>query len=128
MMKGLVHYYAHPKLNSPAMLAVWPGIGNVAVIVANYLRKQLDFKRLAEIEPSHFFNPIGVVVKDNIVEAPQFPQSKFYYWKNKKGASDLILFIGDDQPVTQNYELANVVLECRIEISGKADLYSVPLL
>lgn len=111
MVKGIVRYYARPQLNAPAMLAVWPGIGNVAVIVANYLRKQLNFKRLAEIEPSHFFNPIGVIVKENIIEAPQFPQSKFYYWKNKKGASDLILFIGDDQPLTQNYELANVVLE-----------------
>ena len=119
MVKGIVRYYARPQLNSPAMLAVWPGIGNVAVIVANYLRKQLNFKRLAEIEPSHFFNPIGVVVKENIIEAPQFPQSKFYYWKNKKGASDLILFIGDDQPLTQNYELANVVLEVGLKFKVK---------
>ncbi len=119
MMKGLVSYYARPKLDSPSMLAVWPGIGNVAVIVANYLRKQLDFKRLAEIEPSHFFNPIGVVVKDNLVEEPQFPQSKFYYWKNKKGASDLILFIGEDQPVTQNYELANAVLDVGLKFQVK---------
>ncbi|MBN1366573.1 MAG: PAC2 family protein [Dehalococcoidales bacterium] len=119
MMKGLVHYHARPRLNSPAMLAVWPGIGNVAVIVANYLRKQLEFKRLAEIEPSRFFNPIGVVVKENIVEEPQFPQSRFYYWKNKKGARDLILFMGDDQPVTQNYELANVVLEVGLKFQIK---------
>ncbi len=119
MVKGIVRYYARPQLNSPAMLAVWPGIGNVAVIVANYLRKQLNFKRLAEIEPSHFFNPIGVIVKENIIEAPQFPQSKFYYWKNKKGANDLILFIGDDQPLTQNYELANVVLDVGLKFKVK---------
>jgi proteasome assembly chaperone (PAC2) family protein len=118
-MKGLVRYYARPKLNSPSMLAVWPGIGNVAIIVANYLRKQLDFKRLAEIEASHFFNPIGVVVKDNLIEEPQFPQSKFYYWKNKKGASDLVLFIGDDQPVTQSYELANTVLDVGLKLQVK---------
>jgi proteasome assembly chaperone (PAC2) family protein len=110
-MKGLVKYYAHPRLNSPHLLAVWPGIGNVAIIIANYLKKQLDFKRLAEIEPSHFFNPIGVLVKDNIVEAPQFPQSKFYYWKNKKGARDLIIFVGEDQPANLGYELANAVLD-----------------
>ncbi len=119
MIRGFVHFYARPKLNSPSMLAVWPGIGNVAIIAANYLRKQLDFKRLAEIEPSHFFNPIGVVVKDNLVEAPQFPQSRFYYWKNKKGAGDLILFIGDDQPVTQNYELANTVLDVGLKFQAK---------
>ena len=110
-MKNLVRCYAHPKLNTPVMLAVWPGIGNVAVIVANYLRKQLNFKRLAEIEPSHFFNPIGVLVRNSIVEEPQFPESQFFYWKNKRGKSDLILFVGDDQPLTQGYELASMVLD-----------------
>jgi len=118
-MKGLVKYYARPRLNSPYMIAAWPGIGNVSIIVASYLRKQLDFKRLAEIEPSHFFNPIGVLVKDNIVEAPQFPQSKFYYWKNRSGEHDLIIFMGDDQPITQGYDLANTVLDVGLKYQVK---------
>jgi len=110
-MKALVKLYARPKLNSPNMLASWPGIGNVSIIVATYLERKLGFKKLAEIEPSHFFDPIGIVVKDNVVEAPQFPQSKFYYWKNKGEGSDVILFIGDDQPSAKGYELANCVLD-----------------
>jgi len=110
-MKDLVKLYARPKLNSPSMLASWPGIGNVSIIVATYLERKLGFKKLAEIEPSHFFDPIGIVVKDNVVEAPQFPQSKFYYWKNKGEGSDVILFIGDDQPSAKGYELANCVLD-----------------
>ena len=93
------------------MLASWPGIGNVSLIVASYLKKKLEFKELGEIEPSYFFDAIGVVAKDNVVEAPQFPQSKFYYWKNKGGGSDIILFIGEDQPFTKGYELANCVLD-----------------
>jgi proteasome assembly chaperone (PAC2) family protein len=106
-----VKLYARPRLKSPNMLAAWPGIGNVAMIVATYLQRKLDFKNLGEVVPSSFFDPIGVVVRDNVVEAPQFPQSKFYYWKNKGGESDIILFIGDDQPATKGYELANCVLE-----------------
>jgi proteasome assembly chaperone (PAC2) family protein len=46
-----------------------------------------------------------------VVEAPNFPQSQFYYWKNEGGGSDLVLFIGDDQPPTKGYELANCVLD-----------------
>ena len=115
-MKSLVKIYARPKLNSPVMIAAWPGVGNVAMLVANYLERKLDFKRLGEIEPSHFFDPIGVVVKDNVVEAPQFPQSRFYYLKNKGGGSDLILFIGDDQPATKGYELANCVLDAALSL------------
>ncbi len=110
-MKGLVKFRARPKLNSPTMLAAWPGIANVSIIVATYLKKKLDFKELGEIEASYFFDPIGVMVKDSVVEAPQFPQSKFYYCKNKGGRSDTILFIGEDQPVSKNYELANCVLD-----------------
>jgi len=101
------------------MLAAWPGVGNVAIIVATYLKRKLGFKELGEIEASLFFNPIGVVVKDNVVEAPNFPQSRFYYWKNEGGGSDLILFIGEDQPATKGYELANCVLDLAINFGVK---------
>jgi len=118
-MKNLVKLYAKPKLNSPNMLAAWPGIGNVAIIVATYLKRKLDFKELAEIEAAHFFDPIGVIVRDNVVEAPQFPESKFYYWKNKGGGSDVILFIGESQPAAKGYELANCVLEVGLRFRVK---------
>ena len=118
-MKKLVKIYARPKLNSPVMLATWPGIGNVATIAATYLAKKLAFKRLGEIEASYFFDPIGIVVRDHVVEAPQFPQNRFYYWKNKEGRSDLILFIGEDQPASKGYELANCVLDVGIRFLAK---------
>ena len=110
-MNELVKLYARPRLKSPNMVAAWPGIGNVAIIVATYLERKLGLKELAEVEASHFFDPIGVIVKDSVVEAPQFPQSKFYYWKNKGGGSDIILFIGEDQPASKGYELANCVVD-----------------
>jgi proteasome assembly chaperone (PAC2) family protein len=110
-MNEIVRLFIRPRLKSPVMLASWPGIGNVSVIVATYLLRKLDFKDLGEIEPSVFFDAIGVVARDNIVEEPQFPQSQFYYWKNKPGRSDIILFIGEDQPLTKGYELANCVLD-----------------
>ena len=110
-MSNLVKIRARPKLNSPNMLAAWPGIANVATIVATYLRKKLDFKDLAEVDAQYFFDPIGVMARDNVVEEPQFPQSQFFYWKNTPGHSDLILFIGEDQPPVKGYELANCVLD-----------------
>ena len=110
-MNELVRLRIRPRLNSPNMLAAWPGVGNVAMIVAAYLQRKLDFKELGEIEPSYFFDPVGVVVKDNVVEEPKFPQSKFYYWKNRGEGSDLIMFIGEDQPAAKGYELANCVLD-----------------
>ncbi len=110
-MKDLVKLYARPRLKSPNMVTAWPGVSNVALIVATYLKKGLGFKELGEVNAAHFFDPIGVTVKDNVVEAPQFPQSKFYYWKNKGKGSDIILFMGDEQPGSKAYELANCVLD-----------------
>ena len=81
------------------------------MIVADYLLRKLPFKALGEIEASYFFDPIGVVARDNVVEAPQFPQSRFYYYKTGTEQNDLIIFIGDDQPVSKVYELASSVLD-----------------
>ena len=118
-MKNLIKLYGRPKLNMPNMLAAWPGIGNVSIIVAQYLLGKLDFRELGEIEASNFFDPIGVLAKDSVVEAPQFPQCKFYYLKNAIGVSDTILFIGDDQPATKSYELANSVLDVALKFQVK---------
>ncbi len=118
-MKSLVKLHARPKLKSPSMLAAWPGIGNVSMIAATYLLRSLSFKELAVIEAPYFFDPIGVIAKDSVVEAPQFPQSRFYYWKNKGEGGDIILFIGDDQPAAKGYELANCVLDVGLRFQAK---------
>ncbi len=118
-MKSLVKLYARPKLNSPNLLAAWPGVGNVSLLVASYLAKQLDFKRLGVLDAPYFFDPIGVMAKDNVVEAPQFPQSRFFYRKNPGGGSDTILFIGDDQPAAKGYELANLVLDVGLSFHAR---------
>ena len=110
-MNESVRLHVRPRLKTPNMLAAWPGVGNVAMIVAAYLQRKLNFKELGEIEPSSFFDPVGVMVRDNVVEEPKFPQSKFYYWKNKGEGSDLIIFNGEDQPAAKGYELANCVLD-----------------
>lgn len=111
-MRNLIKVTARPKLNTPNLLAAWPGVGNVAIIITTYLTSKLNFKELAEIDAASFFDPTGVLVEDSIIEAPQFPQSKFYYRKNdKKGGSDLIIFMGDDQPTSKGYELANCILD-----------------
>jgi proteasome assembly chaperone (PAC2) family protein len=119
-MRDSIKLYARPKLNEPNMLAAWPGVGNVAIIIATYLTSKLNFKELAEIQAASFFDPTGVLVEDSIIEAPQFPQSKFYYRKNEdKEKSDLIMFMGDDQPVSKGYELANCVLDVGLRFRVK---------
>ncbi|MBI2852077.1 MAG: PAC2 family protein [Chloroflexi bacterium] len=118
-MNGPIRFHAHPRLKKPSMVAVWPGVANVAMIVAAYLKSKLAFKELGEIEASHFFDPVGIAVRNNLVESPQFPQSKFYYLENEGDGGDLILFIGDDQPVLRSYELAQCVMDAGQDLHVK---------
>ncbi len=118
-MNDAVKIIARPKLNSPNLIAAWPGIGHVSMLVANYLEKKLNFKKLGEIKAARFFDPIGIAVRDNVVEAPRFPQSIFSYYKHPDGGSDIILFTGEDQPGSNAYELANAVLDVAVKFQAK---------
>jgi proteasome assembly chaperone (PAC2) family protein len=110
-MDGIIRVTARPKLRTPNLVAAWPGVGNVAMIIANYLKAKLPFKDLGYLDASYFFDPIGVTVRENIVEEPSFPQSLFFYYKHPDKQDDIILFIGDDQPPGKSYELAHAVLD-----------------
>lgn len=118
-MNNLVKLAARPRLNSPNLVAAWPGISNVSMIVVTYLLRKLGFKKLGEVDASYFFDPIGVVVENNVIEAPRFPGSEFFYWKNKGGGSDVILFIGEVQPAAKGYEMANCVLDVGMKFKAK---------
>jgi hypothetical protein len=93
------------------MLASWPGIGDVSLTAAKYLVEKLDAEAIGEIEPLNFFEPMGVTVRDNVVESPRFPESKFYYWHSAKAGKGLVVFIGEEQPSFKGYELVNCVLD-----------------
>ena len=93
------------------MLASWPGIGDVSLTVARYLVEKLDAVEIGEIDPINFFEPMGVMVKNNIVEKPRFPENKFYHWRNTKTGAGLVVFIGEEQPAFKGYDLVNGVLD-----------------
>jgi hypothetical protein len=110
-MKKIVNFHKEPRPRACDLLAAWPGIGNLSLILTRYLREKLEAEEIGEIEPFTFFDPIGVMVKDNIVEAPQFPEGKFYYWHNTAGKKDILFFISDEQPAYKGYDLANFILD-----------------
>jgi len=101
------------------MLASWPGIGDVSLTAAKYLVEKLNAAEIGEIEPVNFFEPVGVTVKENVVESPRFPESKFYYWQYPKAGKGLVIFIGEEQPAFKGYELVNCVLDVaqRLKVS-----------
>jgi len=114
-----VRFYRESELVNPCLVTAWPGVGNVALIAATYLKEKLEAMELGEIEASGFFNPGGVFIKDNLVEAPQFPAGKFYCWDSGGAGKDLIIFLGEAQPTHGSYEYAGIVLDAAQKLGVK---------
>jgi uncharacterized protein len=87
-----------PRLKNPYLIVAWPGMGEVAFKAATYLVDKLKAEEFAQILPEDFFYLMESVVKSGVLSLPEAPQSKFYFWKNKSGENDLIIFISDSQP------------------------------
>ncbi|MFH1087309.1 MAG: PAC2 family protein [Chloroflexota bacterium] len=106
----VIRWYKKPDVRECSLLAAWPGIGSVSLIIANYVRDELGADEIGELVPEAFFDPVGVDVKKNVIGLARVPQSRFYYWPNPLG-KDLLLFISEAQPEMKAYELANVLLD-----------------
>lgn len=87
-----------PRLKNPYLVVAWPGMGEVAFKAASYLVEKLGAQEFAQIAPEDFFYLTGSVVSKGILSAPELPQSKFYFWKNKTGKNDLVIFLSNAQP------------------------------
>jgi proteasome assembly chaperone (PAC2) family protein len=110
-MKGVIKLYKQPRPKNCVMIASWPGIGDVSLTAAKYLVEKLNAVEIGEIEPINFFEPMGVTVRENVVDSPRFPESKFYYWQSAKAEKSLVIFIGEEQPGFKGYELVGCVLD-----------------
>jgi proteasome assembly chaperone (PAC2) family protein len=73
-------------------------MGEVAFRAATYLVENLKGEELAQILPGEFFYLTGSTIREGVLSVPELPQGKFYYWKNKAGRNDLIIFLSSAQP------------------------------
>lgn len=99
-----------PQLDSPSLVAAWPGMGGVAAIATRYIKDGLGAEEFGAIEPHRFFDPSVVEVKDGQVQEIVFPQSRFHFWKSGTG-HDLIILTAEAQPTAGGYVYAGEVLD-----------------
>ncbi len=101
-----------PKLKDPYLIVAWPGMGEVAFKAATSLIDKLKAEEFASILPEAFFYLTASTVQQGILSLPELPLNKFYYWKNKSGKNDLIIFMSNAQP-----DLAKADAYCKKIIS-----------
>lgn len=125
-----IKLYKRPKLDNPVMIASWPGIGSIGLIVVEMLRNLLDAEEIGEIEPWDFFYPRKLFIKDDELQRLEFPSSTFYVKRTEK--RDLLIFVGEEQPSwsgrayaegTRAYQMANLVIDVAQDL-GCTRLYT----
>jgi len=104
------------RLHHPWLVAVWPGMGNVALNAGIYLLAQLGMNMIAEYEAGDLFDVDTVEVKNGIIQPARRPRNRFFVWRDPGGNHDLAVFLGEAQPPIGKYPL------CRQLIAYARDL------
>lgn len=104
------------KLHHPWLVAVWPGMGKVAISAGYYLMAKLGMYGVAEFEAADLFDPEHVVVDEGLISPGVKPRSRFYVWIDPERRHDLVVFIGEAQPPVGKYSFCTKLIEYTREL------------
>lgn len=99
------------KLEKPILVAVWPGMGHVAINGGIYMLAKLSMNLFAEFSANDLFDIESVEVKGGLVGATAFPRNRLFVWKDPKGKNDLLVFIGEAQPPIGKYQFCQKLVD-----------------
>ena len=109
--KGEADHGGRGQTEKPWLVAVWPGMGNVAISAGYYLMAKLGMHLLAEFPAQELFDVEHVEVKDGLIRPGRLPRSRFFVWNDPRGKHDLVVFIGEAQPPLGRYVFCHRLIE-----------------
>lgn len=99
------------QLNKPWLVAVWPGMGHVAMTAGYFLMAKLGMHVLAEFSSRELFDVEHVEVKGGVIRPGRLPRSRFFVWTNPNGPHDILVFCGEAQPPLGKYVFCRRLIE-----------------
>jgi proteasome assembly chaperone (PAC2) family protein len=99
------------QLTHPWLVAVWPGMGHVAVNAGVYMLSKLGMVQVAEVEAGDLFDVDAVEVEDGIVRPARRPRSRFFLWADPQKRHDLLVFVGEAQPPAGRFAFCRRIIE-----------------
>src|SRR5579883_3310148 len=99
------------KLHDPWLVAIWPGMGNVAFNAGIYLLAKLAMTELAEVQTDAGFDVDHVEVKDGIIQPGRRPRNRLFVWKDPHEKHDLVVFLGEAQPSIGKYSFCRQLID-----------------
>lgn len=119
-MKKLITIVKRPRLKNPVFIAAWPGMGNVALKAAFFLREKLKAEEFAIFHPDSFFQPSGIDIHNQIITMTKLPEGRFYFHKSAQGKHDIVIFLSESQPLFEkSYEYAKQIARFIKELQVK---------
>lgn len=98
-------------LEHPWLVAVWPGMGNVALNAGIYLLAKLNMTLIAEMDTGDLFDIDHIEVKDGLIQPGRRPRSRFFLWNDPEHKHDLVVFLGEAQPPIGKYAFCRQLLD-----------------
>src|SRR5262245_57428257 len=101
------------------MVAVWPGMGQVATSAGYYLVTKLGMHILAEFSAHELFDVEFVEVKEGLIRTGRLPRSRFFVWSDPRGERDIVVFTGEAQPPKGRYPFCQRLIEIAKQLGVK---------
>jgi proteasome assembly chaperone (PAC2) family protein len=107
-----------PKLNQPNLVAVWPGMGNVALNAGIYLLSKLEMELLATLETGELFDISHVEVEHGLIQPARRPRNRFFVKRDFNQRGDLVVFVGESQPPIGRFAFCRQLMEfaCKLGV------------
>jgi proteasome assembly chaperone (PAC2) family protein len=98
------------RFHHPWLVAVWPGMGQVALNAGVYPLAKLDMNLIAEFEASDLFDVDHVEVEKGIIQMGRRPRNRLFVWTDPNNQHDLVVFLGEAQPPLGKYAFCRQLL------------------
>jgi proteasome assembly chaperone (PAC2) family protein len=103
-------------LTRPWLVAVWPGLGHVALNAGYYLLAKLGMHVIAEFEVANLFDVDHVEVEDGLIQPVAHPRNRFFLWTDPSHKHDIVVFLGEAQPPIGKYPFCHKLIEYAREL------------
>ena len=101
---------AEKKLYHPWLVAVWPGMGHVALNAGFCLLSKLQMHVIAEFEVANLFDVDHVDVEEGLIQPVGHPRNRFFLWNDPHYKHDLVVFLGEAQPPIGKYSFCHKLI------------------
>lgn len=105
------------------LVAVWPGMGQVAVTAGYYLMSKLHMHEEEPPATGDLFDLDHVDIKEGLARAGRLPASRLFVWRDRPRLNDLRVLIGEAQPALRNLDYCRRVLD-RAQSLGVHQVYT----